>query len=250
MKKNNYKKAAMEKYRILCNIIETYNKEGVKCISITSNSETEGKTIIAKNLAMSLAKHGKKVLFIDCSLPDMVKVKNINGGKTNGLIAMLQVIYNEKTEGGNSRNINDAQLINYTIDSQRENISTLSLGVNSLENYNLVFKTEYLRTIMEYLKKYYDYLIIDAPSFINLSYTQIVTAATDGCLFVLKEGSNEINEGSEIKDKIATIKCKVLGCIFNKGNDRNELFEGTNNSFSNVKYKARKVELRKSKAIV
>ena len=250
MKKIKYKKAAMERYRILCNIIESYSRNDVKCISVTSNGNAEGKTIIAKNLAMSLAKYGKKILFIDCSLLDRVKVKKNDKSKPDGLIAMLQVIYKEKTDGVSSLNINDAQLMNYIIDSPLDNLSTVPLGVNSLDNYRLLFKTEYLRTIMEHLKKYYDYLIIDAPSFINLSYMQILSAATDGCLFVLKEGVNDLNEGPEIKDKIATIKCKVLGCIFNKGNDSNELFKDTKKSFFDVKYKVRKVQLNKSKVIV
>jgi capsular exopolysaccharide synthesis family protein len=242
VKKNNYKKAAMERYRILCNIIENYKKYDVNCISITSNSDTDGKTIIAKNLAMSLSKCGKKVLFIDCSLVDSVRVKSPDASKVVGLIAMLQAIYKEKTEGVNSQNISGTQLKGYIIDSRLENLSILPLGVNSLDNYSLVFKTQYLRIIIEQLKKYYDYLIVDAPSFINLSYTQIVTSVTDGCLFVLKEGVNAINEGDEIKDKIDTIGCKVLGCIFNKGSDRNILFEDTDNSFTNVKYNGRKVE--------
>jgi Mrp family chromosome partitioning ATPase len=107
-----------------------------------------------------------------------------------------------------------------------------------------LFKTEYLRTIIEHLKKYYDYIIVDAPSFINLSYTQILTTVTDGCLFVLKEGVNAINEGNEIKDKIATIGCNVLGCIFNKSKDRNVLFEDASNSFVNVKSNGRKNKVK------
>lgn len=240
MKKNNYKRDAMERYKVLCNIMEKYNKDNVKCICITSNSDDDGKTMIAKNLAISLAKYGKKVLFIDCNLFDRVGVKSRGVSKVTGLTAMLQDIYKEKTEGVNCTIINYIQLKNYIIDCQLENLSMLPLGVNSLNNFGYTFKTEYLRIIMENLKTCYDYLIVDAPSFINLSYTQIVSAATDGCLFVLKEGVNEVNEGDEIKERIATIQCKVLGCIFNKGNDRNKVFDDMNNSFINVKYIGRK----------
>jgi Mrp family chromosome partitioning ATPase len=136
VKKKNYKKAAMERYRILCNIIEKHKKYNVKCISLTSNSDFDGKTIIAKNLAMLLAKNGKKVLFIDCSLVDSVRVKSLDTNKTIGLISMLQVIYKEKTEGINIQNINEIQFKNYIIDSKFENLSILPLGVNSLDNHS------------------------------------------------------------------------------------------------------------------
>jgi Mrp family chromosome partitioning ATPase len=240
MKKNSCKRDTMKSYRLLLNAVENYNREDAKCISITSNSDTDGKTMIARNLAMLLAKNGKKTLFIDCSLADTVRVKKFYTSKVPGLISILQAIDKEKTERVNNGNVNDTQLKNYIMDSQCENLSTLSLGANSLDDYSFVFKTEYLRIVMERLKKYYDYLIVDAPSFMNLSYTQIVSAATDGCLFVLKKGVNEINEGAEIKAKIASIECKVLGCIFNEGNDRNKVFEDKNNRSSDANYKGRK----------
>jgi Mrp family chromosome partitioning ATPase len=240
MKNNSHKRKTMESYRVLFNIVENYNKEDVKCISITSNRDTEGKTMIAKNLAMQLSENGKRTLFIDCSLVPKRRAKSVGASKVNGLISILKTIDKEKAERVNGTNINDTQLKSYIIDSQYENLSTLSLGVNSLDNYRSVFKSEYLRIIMERLKRYYDYLIVDAPSFINLSYTQIVSAATDGCLFVLKEGVNEINEGNEIKDKMATIECKVLGCIFNKSNDGNKIFGDKNKDFINVEDKVRR----------
>jgi len=231
MSSNKYKKNTREDYRLLCNIIDN-----VKCISITSNSDTEGKTIIAKNLAMVFAKKGKKTLFIDCSLVDKKKVKAFDKNKVTGLIGMLEAIDKAKVGRVNGVNIEDIHLKSFIIDSQYENLSTLQLGVNSLNNYNHVFKKEYLRTIMERLKKYYDYLIVDAPSFTNLSYMQILSAATDGCLFVIKEGVNEIKEGAEIKEKIGTLECKTLGCIFNKSNARDKVFDDINKKAINIKY--------------
>lgn len=240
MKNNNRKRETMERYRLLCNVIENYKKGDAKCISITSNSDIEGKTMIAENLAMSLAKQGKKTLFIDCNLNSRAKVKKFQVSKKIGLIAMLELIDKEKAERVNGTSIYDIQLINYVIDSPCENLSTLSLGVNDLDKYSFLFNSEYLKTVMECLKKYYDYLIVDAPSFINLSYTQVLSAATDGCLFVLKKGVHQISQGNEIKDKIATIECKVLGCIFSKSNEHNKIFGDMNKGYVNVKYKFRR----------
>ena len=75
MKKSNSIKNTLERYRLLCNIIENYSKDNVRCISITSNNDIEGKSMIAKNLAISLAINGKKSLLIDCSLVNSVRIK-------------------------------------------------------------------------------------------------------------------------------------------------------------------------------
>jgi capsular exopolysaccharide synthesis family protein len=200
----------MERYRRLLNIIESYKNNNISCISITSNSDIEDKTIIAKNIAAILAKSGEKTLFIDCSLSlsKGSKVKKTDTVKEKGLINILEYI--------NSDHINDWKLKSYIEDTQFEYLSILKLGTNDLNNYFSVFKKEYLKIIMDKLKKEFNYIILDIPSFKNLSYAQIISSATDGCLFVLKEGVNDVSEGKVIGDKLNKIGCKVLGCIFNK----------------------------------
>ncbi|MBV7271522.1 CpsD/CapB family tyrosine-protein kinase [Clostridium sp. PL3] len=226
MKKD--KSNIMERYRRLRNIIEGYGNK-VKCISITSNSDIEGKTIIAKNVAMILAENSKKTLFIDCSLTENLNISNHRIKAINGLIGMLEV--------ANSLSIDDMHLKNYIKDTQHVYLSMLTLGTNDLNRYSSLFKTEHLKTVMEYLKKGFDYIIVNTPSFENLSYTQIITAATDGCLFVLKEGVNEINKGSVIKDNIATIRCKILGCILDKEKKSVISLDDKINSLLDVKYR-------------
>lgn len=232
MKRN--KNNIIESYRRFRNIIQDYSKSNIKCISVTSNSDKEGKTIVAKNLAVMLAKSGNKLLFIDCNLSNNLKEK--------GLIDILQEM--------GTLHISDIELKNYINDTQCENLSDLRLGTNNLDDYDSIFKTENLKSIIECLKKSYDYIIIDAPSFEKLSYTQILAGATDGCLFVMKEGVNEVSKADLIKDKLAKIGCKVLGCVLNKEKKPTEIFEGKYSNFFNVQYKGRKnrVSVRKDTA--
>jgi len=51
----------IENYRIWRNLLESQNNE-INCISFTSNSDKEGKKVIAINLAVIRAKRGKKNL--------------------------------------------------------------------------------------------------------------------------------------------------------------------------------------------
>jgi Mrp family chromosome partitioning ATPase len=208
----------MERYRRLLNIIEGYKNNNISCISITSNSDMEGKTIIAKNIAVILAKSDENTLFIDCSLSLSKggKLKKTDTVKEKGLINILEYI--------NSEDINDWKLKNYIEDTQFEYLSILRLGTSDLNDYFSVFKIEYLKMVIDQLKKSFNYIILDIPSFENLSYAEVISSATDGCLFVLKEGVNEVSEGRIIRDKLNKIGCKVLGCIFNKEKIPTELF--------------------------
>lgn len=249
MKKNNERNNVIEKYRLLRNSMENYNKNGIKCISITSNSDAEGKATITKNLAMSLAIYGKKTLFVDCTLGDKTKIQSFDAASARGLIDILKEIGKLKDPQLNRENINEISLKNYVKETSCEYLSIASLGEYNLDSYSLMFKTEYLKVVMEILKKKFDYIIIDVPSFTNLSYTQVITGATDGCLFVLKEGINEVTEGAIIKDKINTIGCRVLGCVLNKEKDSTQIFDDKNNDFISVRRHGRKEKVNMEKSI-
>jgi capsular exopolysaccharide synthesis family protein len=222
MKKS--KNEVTESYRRLRNIIESYKNNNIKCISITSTSDLEGKTTITKNIAAMLANSGKNILFIDCNLP--------NKSEENGLVKILQDM--------NSSYVNDTELKIYINDTQCEHLSMLTLGTNNLDNYSSVFKTDNLKSVIERFKKNFDYIIIDMPSFKNLSYTQIIAGATDGYFFVLKEGINEVSEGGLIKEKLSNIGCKLLGCVLNKEKKPTAIFDEKYNSFFNMGYEGRK----------
>jgi Mrp family chromosome partitioning ATPase len=174
-----------ESYGKLMNIVEGYGN--AKCISIISNSGIEGKSMIAKNFAMTLAKGGKKTLFIDCNFTSISNIDITNSDKSDGLIGILEVI--------NMEYISDLELKDYISDTQCEYLSMLKLGNYKKHNYISVLKRDYLRLAIERLKISFDYIIIDVPVHPSkdFSFTQIVSEAADECLFFSKEGINEIS---------------------------------------------------------
>lgn len=235
--KNNTKHIR-EKYRRLLNMFEGYNNNNITCIAVTSNNAREGKTIVAKNVAVTLAKSGKKTLFIDCNVSSYSKVKAFNNSEIDGLVTILKDI--KRTSN------NDLQLKRYIYGTDCEHLSIMALGTNDLDKYSSVFKIGYLRKVTLQLKKDFENIIIDSPSFENLSYTQIITSSSDGCLFVLKDGVNEVSEASIIKEKLETIGCKVLGCILEKEKTPTKIFNDKHNDFFRVGYKNEKSVLTNS----
>lgn len=224
------KKSILESYRRLRNLVEGCGNEQVKCIVVTCNEEFGGKTNIAKNFAMTLAKSGNKTLFIDCSLSEHSDVKGISSTKVS-LIGLL--------EAENRAPLNESQLLNYINNTQQENLSTLTLGDSNLDRHGSIFKAVSLKAVMERLKKSFDYIIVDAPSFENYSYTQIIASAADRCLFVIKEGRNEVSEANLIKNKLDNIGCKVLGCALDKEKRTTKIFDDRQNSLFNKEPKGK-----------
>ncbi|MDD3225112.1 MAG: CpsD/CapB family tyrosine-protein kinase [Clostridium sp.] len=222
----------IEKYRRMMNMFEAYRNKNVKCIAITSNKDIEGKTTVAKNLSLMLAKSGNKTLFVDCNLlVAKGKVKNPNC-KLDGLVGILESI--------KSFHINDLQLKKYIYATNCEHLSMLLLGTNDLDKYSSVFKSEYLKKVIDQLEKEFEFIIIDVPSFEYLSYTQIITSVCDGCLFILKDGANEVSEGNAIREKLDTIGCTMLGCVLEKEKSPSRIFKGRYNDFFNLECKSLK----------
>lgn len=237
VKRNKYNNRTLEQYRILRNIIDKNGEKGIKCINVTSNSDKEGKTIIAKNLAYRLAGYDKKTLFIDCSLSNAKKVEASQAKNEKGLIDILQIIKKRKSEKDNTSFNNDIQIGGLIKETQIDNLSMLPLGLYNLNSDCSMFKTIYLRTFIESIKEDFDFIIIDAPSFTNLSFTQIIAAATDACLFVLGEGVYEIDGGNDIRNKIESLDCMVLGCILNKAKKSNRIFAAKSNNSLEIEYR-------------
>lgn len=219
----------VEKYRRMLNMFEGYSNRNVKCVAITSNKEIEGKTTVAKNLSLMLAKSGNKTLFVDCNLLNLTKAKNFND-ETDGLVEILESIKNI--------HINDLQLKKYIYATNCENLSMLLLGTNDLDKYSSVFKSEYLKKVIDQLEKEFQFIIIDVPSFEYLSFTQIITSVCDGCLFVLKDGTNEVSEGNAIREKLDTIGCKILGCVLEKEKSPSRIFKGRYNDLFDLECKS------------
>lgn len=204
-----YKSSIIEQYGMILNILDKYKNSDVRCISVTSNRNMEDKSVIAKNIAAILAKSNEDTLLIDCNLNTLQEAKSVkSSNSTGGLVNML--------EAASDSEINYNDLKKYIEKSEVKGLFTLTLGTDNLSKHFSIFKTEYLKIVIDKLKTSFSYIILDIPSFENMNYVYIISSASDGCIFILKEGINDITEGEKIKEKLDKINCKVLGCILNK----------------------------------
>ncbi|EKY29069.1 CpsD/CapB family tyrosine-protein kinase [Clostridium celatum] len=147
MVKKNKDILVTEAYRVLMSNIEysSYDKP-IKVIVVTSSQSGEGKTTIAKNLALTMAESSKKVVLVDCDMRRPNIHKKFKISNSTGLSEILT---------GQSNKIKD----NYNIN---ENIDIITSGKTPPNPVEMI-SSKKMDDFIELLRESYDYVILDAP---------------------------------------------------------------------------------------
>jgi capsular exopolysaccharide synthesis family protein len=200
LRKNSDKFYNEEAFRILRNNIE-YSNTGskVKSLLMTSTKKGEGKTMIASKLALIMAKSGKKTLLVDCDFnnPSVHKFFNINN--SYGLLDILQ---------------NDKYSVQSLCKKQSDNLSVLPWGL--YDEFSEVFIYTEIGKVIKNAEKIFDFIIIDAPSVIEFSSTEVISQYVDGCILVVGSGYVEIEEVKKVKEMLLKVNANILGAVLNK----------------------------------
>ncbi len=190
-----------EMIKIRSRVEKAASAKAIKAIIATSAVPGEGKSTFAFNLALSLAEENKKVVLVDCDF------------RRPTLRNLLPVP--EDSKGIEELLNGDA--------TQEEAVRYYgTLGFHALvcnrpmKNSSEIIDTANMHKILEGLKEWADYIILDtAPSAI-LSDTCDLAKLADGIIFIVKqnyskadhvlEGLEHLSEGSD---------AEMLGCVLN-----------------------------------
>ena len=190
-----------EAYRTIRTGIEFSNLDkDLKIICITSSKKDEGKTTVLSNLGVSFAKIDKKVLLIDADLRNPSISKMFDTSNTQGLMDTLL----------GKRNIQDC-----VKKTKQENLYILTGGTIP-PNPAEVLSSKKMSEFIESIKDEYDYIFIDSPPVGVVSDASIISAYSDGVIFVV--GANEVdsNLAKIAKERLDSVKANIVGVILNK----------------------------------
>lgn len=147
--KNNADSPFNEAFRsIRLKLVRILTKENAKVLLFTSTLQNEGKTTVAVNTAITLAKDGHKVVVVDADL-------------RNASVKKLLKI--EKETIGLGEYLERDNVTNIDIIHNKENNLYLLAGDPKNYNMNRVFKRSKLEQILNVLSQNFDYVIMDAP---------------------------------------------------------------------------------------
>lgn len=176
-------------------------KNNSQVFMVGSVLPNEGKSMVASNIAISLADKGHKVVLVDLDLrnPSVVKILEEDelsgniGGYLKGEYVLEEVIN---------------QYHNYPLD--------VIYGVDSYENAPELLSRPALEKLIKALKQHYEYVILDVPPLYILEDALIISRYCDTGLIVIKQ---DYASESDILDSLEELNEHlpyIMGTVINQ----------------------------------
>lgn len=189
-----------EAYKTLRTNVQFCGEE-VKVISLTSCVPNEGKSMVAFNLAVSMAESGKKVLFIDADLRKSVLIGRYKINKAiKGLTQFLS-------------GVESLDKIKYS--TNVENLHMILSGPVPPNPAELLNNDKF-NELITVSRKEYDYVIIDTPPIGQVIDPAIVAQQTDGVIFLVSQANISYKYAQKQIEQLKKSGCRILGAVLNK----------------------------------
>lgn len=199
------------------------DKHGYKSFMITSAYENEGKSSVATNLALALAKNGHKTILVDTDFnkPAVFKIFELDGSKS----------LNKAIEGTSSWS---SQVV-----SDRSGLDLLPCSQDTLKS-EILTNSKKLDEIMKELREEYDFVIVDTCPAYYLNEPMAMNELVDATLFVVRQDYVTSDVINETVKRLTYVKDNVLGVVFkNVVSEGNKGISNYNNRYGYNKYRVR-----------
>jgi capsular exopolysaccharide synthesis family protein len=194
---------AAERFRILRAKIERLNlaQRRYKVLAVTSAVPSEGKSVVAVNLARALSIDPLgKTLLVDCDLRK----------------PSVQRFFRTPRESGLSDALFHRRMNNRFIRSVGPNLDLMTAGTAVVDPTEAIEQPEFDRFVSE-LREYYRYIVIDCPPVLLCPEPIRISAAADTTILVARAWRTNRRLVQEAVEVIGAQK--ILGIVLNEGLD-------------------------------
>lgn len=207
--------------RLRTNVLFSFpNESECRVVGVTSAMAHEGKTTTSMNLAYDMLQAGKKVLLIDADMRLSKIAKNLNLNRAPGLSNLLV------GENNGENLVQKAE--------ELANLPVISCG-DVPPNPTELLSSKRMATLLETLKKLYEYIIIDLPPVSAVSDALIVSKLVDGMIVVARQ---DYVEKRVLDDTVRQLKfndANIIGFVLTCANSET----GYYNKYKYRKYYSR-----------
>jgi polysaccharide biosynthesis transport protein len=186
-------------YRLLqANLKFSNVDKEVKTIAVTSSVPKEGKSTISANLAATIAQLGRRVLLIDADLhrPQQHHIWNLTNAVGLSNVIVRQVEFSD------------------AINTVMVNLDVLTTGVIP-PNPLAFLDSNPMQAIIEFARKNYDFVILDAPPLNFEAEALTLGKISDGVLMVVRPGVLDYPSAKLAKELLQQSAQDVLGMVIN-----------------------------------
>ena len=204
----NYAKKAEEHYNALRTNIQL-SGDDLKVLSISSVKPGEGKSTTSTNIAWAFARAGYKTLLVDADIRNSVM---------SGVFKSR-----EKITGLTDFLAGTADLSNGLCDTNIENLFVIQAGPVS-PNPTALLQSENFATMIDTLRKYFDYVIVDTAPIGMVIDATIITQKCDASILVTASGETKRRDALKAKEQLEQTGIPCLGVVLNKINTEVEKY--------------------------
>ena len=180
--------------------VDKRRHKGEHVVMVTSLLENEGKSTVAVNLALSMAKKDKKVLLIDA---DMRKPAcHLILGTSNKVAGLADVLH------GHASLEESVQLL----EGSGLQLMTTKRSQSTAAN---LLNSSAMEKLLEATSAEYDFVVVDTPPMSMAPDAECISEFADASLLVVRQNQALVNDLEEAVAMLDKSKSHLLGCVLN-----------------------------------
>jgi len=206
-----------ESFRALRTNVNFRNPEKkIKTIAVTSASSEEGKTLVATNLAITMAQGGMKTLLIGSDLRKPVLCRVFGVEKTPGLTDILlgNLPWRDAAKTVTDLIMGKMSLDEVTLTPGLDNLHLITSGAIPPNPTELI-ESKSLEDFIKEARKEYDIIIFDSTPILSTADAAILGTKVDGVLLVYRVGSVSRGLLKRATSQLNQVECNLLGVVLN-----------------------------------
>ncbi len=194
--------AGNEALNTICSNL-TFAGKNIKKIVITSCEPNDGKSFVAIQTVLNMARRGKRVVLMDADL--RLSVLNAHyeidlPGQKHGLAHLLS---------------GQCQIDDVVYETNVANLFYIPIGTDVQAPLSLIATPDF-DNLVRTLGEAFDYVVIDAPPIGLVIDAAEIAKSCDGSVLVLEYNKTHRRALQDAKDQMERTGTPILGCIMNK----------------------------------